>query len=302
MMYYPEERVNTHFNYLGDELTLPSTVEVLRRVSANNTVDIDLDVDAFNIKALGGMKAGYFTLQPTGEEGYSLSYDPNAQTIALMAYHEYSEGCPWGYCEDWTSGMLTAETVPSDEELLAVTDAFMDKMDIDLSLTGEPYVTEYFLGENSEISSLLNVVYPFEIDGTPVFNNWGGPAGISVDVDARRMVVMNVNWIYTSTSFESSEYTPASLEQVMEVAENGGVSNAQWEDPTSTVEIDLGTPTLVYSQLQSYDAAGAYSDLYVPAYAFPILNDPNDAYYGDTIIVPLAADLAVISGPPMILY
>lgn len=301
MIIYPEERINTHFNYTGDALASMDVVEVLKRVAMDNPLSVKLDVDTIDVDQLGPMKVAYTTLQPLGEEGYSLSYDPNAQTLSLNAYHSYSEDCPWGYCNSWASTPLTEADVPSDEALIAVSDAFFEEFGLDQDLVGAPYVNDYAFGPEMEISSWLTVTYPFEIDGMPVYMSWGGRAGLTVDIDVSRMKVLNVNWIYTSEDFEASSYEAASTETVLELAANGGVSTSLWEDPTKVIELDLGTPTLVYAQIQNYSSTGTYSDLYAPAYAFPILNDTEDLYYGDSIVVPLAEELAH-SAPPMILY
>lgn len=300
LLYFPEERVNYQFHYTGEALTAYETVDVLKRVIPGAAVTVKLNFDAVDLGSFGKMEAAYTNLQPADGEGYSINYDPNSQALSLYEFNPSSLECPWGICSDWNTNPLKASDVPSDEELISVSDSFFDEIGLDRSLLAEPYVNDFFVGEGSEVDYILSITYPFEIDGMPVYSTWGGRSGVTVSIDVHRMKVTNVNWIYASHEFESSSYAGASAEDILTLAEQGGVSPTVWESPTKVVDLDLGTPTLVYTQVQNYTEYGTYSDLYAPAYLFPILNDTEDLYYGDTLVVPLAKELAVSSSPVML--
>ncbi len=300
-LWLPEVRTNYAFHYTGEALAGMDSVEVLKRVVPANAVKVKLDFDALDLDSLGQMEAAYTNLQPADGDGYTVNYDPNSKSISLNEFHTSSPECPWGLCTDWDTSALTVENVPSDEELIAVSDAFFEEIGLDRSTLTTPYVNDYFIGEGSEVDYILSVTYPFEMDGKPVYTSWGGQAGVTVSIDAHRMKVIGANWIYASQNFESSSYPGASAEEVLAMAGQGGVTPAQWENPTEVVNLDLGTPTLIYSQIQNYTEFGTYNDLYAPAYLFPILNDTEDLYYGDFIVVPLVEEL-VMNSPPNILY
>lgn len=300
LLYYPEERVNYQFHYTGEALTAYETVDVLKRLEPQSVVNVKLDFDSLDLNSFGKMEAAYTNLQPVDGDGYTLNYDPNSHALSLYEFHTASPECPWGICSDWNTNPLQASEVPSDEALIAVSNSFFDEIGLDTSLLSEPYVNDTFVGEGSEVDYTLSITYPFEIDGMPVYSTWGGRAGVTVSIDAHRMKVTSANWIYDSQEFESSSYAGASVEDILTLAEQGGVSPAVWENPTRVVDLDLGTPTLVYTQVQNYTEYGTYSDLYAPAYLFPILNDTEDLYYGDTLVVPLAKELAVSSWPVML--
>lgn len=297
MIWLPDERINYEFNYTGEALTGFDSVDVLKRDETSNVFDVKVDTDAFNVSHFGAMEAAYTNLVPVDGEGYSLNFDPNGQLFSFNEVHPYSPECPWGSCSDLDTSPLKSSELPSDESLIAVSESFFNDIDLDRTLLGEPYVNEYFIGENSEVDYMLTVTYPLEIEGKPVYMTWGGRSGVTVSIDAHRMKVTNANWIYASKTFSSSSYEGIAADEIVSLAQKGGVSSSQWDDPTKTVTLDLGTPTLIYSEIQNYTEYGTYNDLYAPAYLFPIVNDTEDVYYGDWIVVPLAKDLAVISRP-----
>ena len=59
------------------------------------------------------------------------------------------------------------------------------------------------------------------------------------------------------------------------------------------MEIDLGTPTLVYVQIWKFNSDTQTSDdLYGPAFMFPIVKNENSQnFYQQNIIVPIVKDL-----------
>jgi hypothetical protein len=159
------------------------------------------------------------------------------------------------------------------------------------------------LGTYGDIGYMLTVVYPYEINGKIVNYVWGNDAGMMVTVDVNREKVTNLYSLFTSNQFESSTYQSATVDEILTATKNGGNNNYAWENPTETHELQLGTPTLIYAIVSQMDeSTWTSTDLYVPAYSFPILNDTENAFWNKTVIIPLAKDLITQPEPSPILF
>lgn len=299
----PEERINYEFTYVGDPLTLTDTaVEVLHRILPEAPKQT-LSSDVMNMNSFGDYRPTYVNLNPTGSEGYAITYDYMYGQISLWEYIKSSTECPWGQCSDWDTSSLSVDNVPI-EQTIATANQFLQDHGISTENLGNPYI---FDSENfrnyGEIGYILEVIYPYEINGQTVDYVWGNASGMMVAVDVHRNKVTNLSGLFTSNQFESSAYQAATVDEILVAAKTGGENNYLWEDPTETQEFQLGTPTLIYAIVSQYNNNdGISTDLYVPAYSFPILNDTENLYWPETVIIPLAKDLITQPEPQPILF
>jgi len=302
-IWLPEERINYEFTYVGDPLTLSdSAIEVLHRIIPDAPKQ-NISSDVMNMNSFGGFQPTYVNLNPIGSESYAISYDYMYGQISLYEYNAPTAECPWGWCNDWPTTSITADNIPI-EKTIATANQFLQDHDISTENFGDPYILDLENLKNyGDIGYMLTVVYPYEINGKLVSYVWGNDAGMMVTVDVNREKVTNLSNIFTSNQFESSTYQAAILDEVLAAAKTGGGNNYTWEDPTKTQEFQLGTPTLIYAIVSQYNTNGGNStDLYVPAYSFPILNDTENVYWPENVIVPLAKDLITQPEPSPILF
>lgn len=218
---------------------------------------------------------------------------------------EISEDVPYGYIAsiNMTEGLInispnwkrwpprnepSAVSLPSDEELIALADSFLDGHGISVGAYGDPIVDKReFTVPSGQIGALsapesVNVVYPLFIEGIPVFEDGGGmPYGLTVSVNVPEKRVSGAyniaSQIYTGSSYELVTDSGRVIESVVAHGYSG-------DGPAKV--LTFGDPKRVLIRHVAYDeATGASSELYIPAYLFEMENAsaPNDP---PSIIVP----------------
>lgn len=97
-------------------------------------------------------------------------------------------------------------------------------------------------------------------------------------------------------NLQKTEYAPITDKSVIEKMLRNGGRYIYTNQPADTsgrkvVDISLGEPKLTYIHIYGEWKNGRSEEYYVPAYVFPVLNPPTDAYYmQNQIIVPLVQE------------
>jgi hypothetical protein len=287
--------------YTGSEISIPD-LPVLKRANQLPTTTLQNVLQSANLGLIDlekftNLKLQQVALAEDRDEGYSISIDLNAGSIGL--YQNWAR---------WTMPMREAvknvngtesTTLPSDEQVITMANAFLDKYGIPRSAYGTPVVSKDFLGYGRETLSVaplyiqsLQVVYPLNINGKPVVNENGYPAGLSVVIELDLNRVTSVSNL-TSLSYEASAYSLVSdTAKVMAVVNRGGMYGSKPVDGSvKKVQIEVGSPTVGYYPSQ-YQIDQTPTEYLIPALIFPITKAPQgEQLYRSAIVVPLVQDV-----------
>lgn len=288
------------YSYVGDDLDLPESVQVLRRSTEADlpalTSFLTGNLDLIDLSQFKNTKLQ--NLYMVEDQDYGLAISIDFTNYQISAYQNW---------EKWPNASLTRDLsdLPDDDELTDITDKFLAKYRVDTSSYGQPVVQKYWEKavyaeeEDFWIGDEITVLYPLKLAGVPVRSEWGNLTGLSVNIDLRNQKVSGFHGLQAQ-KFDSSEYEVVDLETLLVIAEKGGRNNWQPENPIETVEVSLGTPERVYMPYWSYKD-GVSQDLLVEAYAFPILEEVADSSK-EYVVIPLAQEiLEDESGVPVLL-
>ncbi len=281
--------------YTGSQFAIP-TASVLKRTNQLPSSTLNAIVQSANLGLVDLEKFSQLTVQQIAlaedkDQGYAVSIDLRDGSIGL--YQNW---------ERWTQPLREAvanvnsgPTLPSDDQLIATANAFLDQYGIPRSAYGAPAVPKYFLGygETSVKAGLgyvqsVQVVYPLVVNGTAVVNENGYPMGLTVDIDLTLNRVTSVNNL-TSLQYESSAYPLISdTAQVLDVVKRGGMYGSTITDQNvQKVQVEVGTPTLGYYPSR-YQIEQTNTEYLIPALVFPITKAPQgEQLYRTAIVVPL---------------
>ena len=301
------------YKYTGDPLPdLPATVDVYKKVSGiGQNPDFDqllnsLSFNSLNLGTFGQLHLQSFQAAQTTPYGYTLGFDGSSGNVYISQNYEQ-----WPQ-PNGNEQPLQPSDVPSDDALIATSNQFLQDHQIDLSNYGQPKVQQnnFAISASDQpvqyVSDVMSVIYPLKIQDKDTYTQQGTLAGITVDVNIRYNKVTNVGGIMT-LNFQSSAYAAEQdASKIIAKAEQGtGLiaipleSSASGSGPkTKTIELKLGTPTLGYADYWQTNSDGSGSELYVPAYIFPIIG-PNAAQsYQKNIVVPVIQDYIESNNQP----
>lgn len=222
---------------------------------------------------------------------------------------------PGAKCPD-VGQPLTAKDIPSDDELIAIANAFLAKYGINRSGYGAPEVDHtqqivYAMSGTSVsgrepasidqsspdaptyIPSQLNINYPLLLAGEPAYDEGGNKASLTVSVSLYTKSVQGVYNIATQNYASSNYAAVKDADAVLKVAANGGFYNYHPANATKTVTLELQTPVKAYVRQWRY-TNGAGEEMFVPSLIFKVKELPQEVgyyYYPRVIIIPLVKDL-----------
>jgi len=311
------QRINYNYIYAGDEFGITEEqMAVYKRIKsdragkelAKSIANIDLgllDLSKFKNTAISNLN-----LVEDSQFGYSIYFNLADNSISLYTnWNKWPQ--PYEECGDLSAPQaqdcrnnlrLKIEDVPTDEKLIAIADEFIENYNIDMENYGQPEVLDYWK-QNYEravdkklayIPESMQVVYPLIIDNKTVYDESGSKNGLTAEVNIRYNRVAGLRNI-VAQSYQSSNYEiETDSQEIIAFAENGGMHrNYQPADPTATVDIKLGAPTLsLIRTWQPVEDQKQRTELYVPAYIFPITNVSDKTYfYRKNIVVPLIKEM-----------
>ncbi len=316
MMMPAPDAVNYQYVYKGDDFVVEETqMAVYKRIKdqsagrqmANLVSGINtglIDLNRFHDTAIGNLN-----INEDRNYGYTVYFDFINNLVSLNAYWEKwprpEVECQTQKNEEaqrcYDELRLKISDLPSDQELIALADGFIKEYKINMDNYGAGEVDDtgtrlYQASPDNEtayVPEIISVTYPLMINGQTVEDESGNPYGITVDINIRYKRVYGLRGL-TPQNYASSNYQiETDSQKIIKLAEKGGVY-ASWNNPyaSKTVEIELGTPALGLVVRWQYDYnKNDSTELYVPAYIFPVLNEPEDYLSRDNIVVPLPREI-----------
>ncbi len=292
--------------------TLPQTdskIDVLKKtkiIDNTTTGEVFLEkvtLGIINKEILKNTKVDSFSLYEDRKNGYSFYVNLNAGEVSINRNWQNWDPQPQSNCTDeacFNKYRLKLSDIPEDSTLISIANKFLADYEIDTKNYGTPSVNRDFMiqyerEQNKEffyIPEIVNVVYPFTVNGMEVYDQWGNKVGMNVTINIRDKKVDSV-WGIKTQNFETSTYDKESEEKIKEIIETGGVDGYSIKGPNiKDVEIKLNNPKLVYMNFFKYQ--GNTSDEFlIPAIKLDI-NAPKDEYsfdYRKHLIIPLLKDI-----------
>jgi len=289
-----------HYRYVykGDNFELnDSQLPVLRRIKGDSAAaDLARRISSIDF---GVLDLGSFTNQKV--HNFSVAED---KEFGYMIHANLMEGV-LNIGQNWTrwpqidyNQRLKLSDIPSDSNIIKIADKFLKQHNISTDQYASPIVRNEWRANYEQVADksmyyipdMAQVVYPLIVDGQVVYDQGGNETGLMMSVSVRHNKVSNVSGL-TSQQYESSQYTAITdVNQVVEIAERGGLYPVLYRDGTEFKDIELGTPERVLMKYFHYNN-NENQELLTPALVFPIINQPEGQYYRKAITVPLVADL-----------
>ncbi|MBX4187545.1 MAG: hypothetical protein KW793_00195 [Candidatus Doudnabacteria bacterium] len=313
-----ENPINFKYVYTGDELTLvQENVDVLKRIKNepnNNLSDIisRMSLGLINLNSFGNTQLQNFSFAEDKDLGYMVNVSLSEGSININEnwpkWELFSSSCPMPVdtrmaCEP---RKIDISKIPADQVLIDAANSFLDQHDITRQAYGEPMVNNDWRVQYEKLSpteranywipEVMNVVYPLNLEGQPVFDESGNPNGMNVSVRVAPEVKVSSIWELTTQNYQSSSYTAENdVQRIMKIVSAGGFRNYMYSDPKGTeVTIELGTPTVSMVKLWNYKD-NTNEELLVPALIFPVTKEPTGVgpyyWYRKNVVVPLVKEI-----------
>jgi len=298
---------NYEYVYTGGEFVLDrEKVEVLRRIKSKETAKNfsgilkSAKISLLDLSKFTDTELSDISLKEDREFGFTYWFNPLEGISVGSNWEKWPH--PDQDCRDdacYSALRLKESDLPSDEDLIALADAFASHYGIDMGNYGKGRVLAFWrdqenIPENERyIPEDVQVLYPLIINDQEVFDNSGEKVGLSITVNVRYKRPSGAYQI-TANNFESSEYEAVTNNKdVLDLANKGGMQYwYRYESADESVKIELDTPSFSYVKHYNY-AGGAQSDeLYIPALIFPVKinQDLKNGFYQKNVIVPLAKE------------
>lgn len=303
----PHEYTRTEYIYTGD-ITLPSgTVQVVQRLNPTNKPSATAIPKGFadailNWSQLSSTQLTNVTVEEPSHSGYSVTIDFNQGMVNMYKKISAAER-PDMYCsgEDcYRQNRLQESDMLPNEEVLRIAQDFATEYGFDLTQYADPVVQDDWrmwqaastTPEDFYFPDQISVVFPLLINGTPVYEEYGMPHGMTMSVDVRLGVVASVFNYYASDYQERTYDAFTDAEKAAEVVKFGSLYS--WVDEQAdVVEATLSEPTEAYMSYFRWDQETQQStNLFVPALVFPIENVPEGTMeHRRTIVLPLVQEV-----------
>jgi hypothetical protein len=329
LIFPPGPMYSYTYEYAGEEIALPEsdTVNVLRRKQ------VQLPASSVSLPPLDIIDMGTFrdsrvtnvSLSQDSKNGYMVTLDLQEGSVSIYQNYERWDD-PFRNCNGDQSCydrlQLSLSDVPSDDTIITIADRFLQEHGIDTSRYGAGAVDHQWkvnyentpeADRRGMVPDTLAVIYPFTINGTTVYEQYGSPMGISVNVNLRNKAVTGA-WNIMVHQYDESAYPAVKsaqqitdfIERMNNAAGDMRIMMAEQEGAGETEEtvVKLGTPTQGFARYYRSKDNGSMEQLLVPALIFPVAETVNPpSYYSPTpVVVPLASELleeAEGQGQPM---
>lgn len=304
----PYEQTITEYIYKGDAIELKdSSLDVYKRMNSSFSAgSLASAIQALNlgladVSSFKGASVGDISIYQNEPFGYQVYISPRSGIMSIdQNWEQWQSAYP--SCQDelcWKNSQLSESDIPSDEDLIKITDAFLAEHRIDRSAYGAGEVDQTWKrtyvapGEVRYVPDTISVIYPLIVDKQMTYMNGGTKMGITASVNVR---VKRVSSLYNiqALKFEASAYDAVTdSSAILETAKKGGLSSpirymdAQTLSQSKKVEAELGTPVVGLVQIYQYKDNQSI-ELYVPALIFPVTKKPEGLEWSqDSVIVPL---------------
>ena len=299
------------YEYKGEALNLESASgAVFRRLKNDGQSGKALasllsgfDLPLIDLDSFANLRATNLSLTEDKDLGLMINFDFNEDTVFISENWE-----KWRITERENCGndqacydrwRLKISDVPADSQLIALADNFLASKNINRANYGEPLVDNSWRlmydqspdKANAYIPEYATVIYPLLIDNQAVRDQSGSYTGLRVTINLLKNSASGVSGL-SPYRYESSAYDlETAADAVISAAEKGGWNRLWYGESTNIQTLELGTPEKAYIQWWRY-INGRNDELIVPALVFPVLNAPNENYFGPRqVIVPLVKEL-----------
>ena len=298
----------TEYIYSGDlKLDDAETVTVMRRVQPKGSAKANLLDGTFvdgllNIDKLGSMSVINVTLSESGPEPLNVYVDFMDGSLSINRQINYMQR-PDSNCQDeacFAQFRLKEKDMPTDARVFEIATKFLNDLGVDTSNYGDPVIAYNWrdmrsmqpAGSDFYFPESMDVSFPYMINGSPVYDEWGNTSGMNVTVDVRLRAATGV-WGLKVMKLESSEYDAVTDPAVLLAAVRQGGVYGYLPEGATMVQATLGDPANVYVVHYKYDAKTQENyELYVPALAFPVTKQAEGTYDNrKAVVVPLASEL-----------
>lgn len=302
-----EPFVATEYNYVyvGEDISLEEDkLEVLRRnVRAANVGSLagQFGLGLVNLQNIGNLQFENVSLTQGANSGMRVHINFQSGEISLNQDQGFA-AMPEPYRP------IQPSEIPANEELIRLADDFVKKHQVNLDGYGEAEVSDSFIravdlattNAQMYLPEVVSVVYPLSIKGIQVYDQGASPQGVHVNINIRTKEVVSLHGLSVQ-QYEASLYNvETNVETLIDKWQGQNKYVYPSDIEVRTVDINLGTPQLVYVELFKWEDFRGESRLMVPSYRFPVMEKPADApYYPDHIVMPLVPSLLENQGGPI---
>lgn len=298
-----------NYVYVGDDFDIPTLGDVYKQIASQGSgkamaAKFNLDLGLLDLRKFKNTTLTNFSISEEREFGYQIYFNFVDNIVSI--YENWNEWPnPTKDCQDeacFASFNLKIDDVPSDDKIIAMAQQGIKEYGIDVSMYGEPRVNQnwrrsYDMAEDKTqiyIPDTISVIYPLNINGQEVTDDYGYGVGLSVGVNVRYNKVSSISNI-ALTDFEASAYPlEQDKDRVIKFAEQGGLYNRYYiNEESKKVEVQLGAPKIGLITNWKYDPeTGRGENYYIPALIFPVVNEVDQDYYSrQSVSIPLLPEL-----------
>jgi hypothetical protein len=310
----PMELIKYNYVYVGDDFTLfPSEADVYKRINPDLSKEFssafsNKKISFFDMSKFRDISVVNVSINEDVDYGYSIYLGLKDGSFSIYKnwdrWPNMEKSCRGYDSACYESYQLSVEDVLDDETIINISDQFLLDYGISLNNYGAGEVQKYWLQdyarssvkESFYIPDTVSVVYPLKIEGRNVYEEYGQTFGLTIEVDMREKKVSSVfNLFYQH--YESSSYsTENNKDIILKMVSQGGMypDYSYYEEGADVKEVtvEIGTPSLEMVKLWHYDNEKMIgSEIYVPAYVFPIISGGEEPYfYKKNIVIPAVKD------------
>jgi|GEM_PF-1878215 len=289
------------------DLPIEDTIIARVRTPLKSSQKSDLLSNTFvsemmNVSSLKSLNVTNVTLSESGNEPLVMNVDFNDGSLSINRQINYAN-LPQSNCRDdacYQKFKIKKSDMLSEERMISIATAFMDDLGVDMSKYGQPslqddWVARYDIAtdkSNFYFPEQASVVFPYLINGTPVYDEWGNANGVNISVDMRLKAATGV-WGLRVMNLEEKKYDAVQdAELLREILRIGSIGGYMPEGAT-VQQAELGDPKMVYMMQYQWDQDTQLGyETYVPALAFPVRKMPeNSNEYRKAVVIPLAKKL-----------
>jgi hypothetical protein len=307
---FPGRMADFEYSYSGIRFDM-STVDlpVYRRdktplgKSKMSQVLNNFKVDLMNLQSFGDMNIRYFSLYEDSKKGYQVHLDFEDGNVSVSRnwnnYQVLEKECLSKDC--LSNGGMSYSDVPEDSVVIGIANKFLQQRGIGAGHYAKPEVqdnwrTLYAQAKDKAtvyIPSSITVVYPYLVDGLPVYMEGGEKVGLQVTVDLHDLVVNNVYNLRTMEMSQTTYDLEKDFDKVLKYVEQGGFRPIYYgnSDAKEKVKIEFLDPELAYMQFWQYKDGQNY-ELFLPALVFPVKDLPKNAnWHKKNLVIPLVQEI-----------
>lgn len=242
------------------------------------------------------------SLTEPGDEPLLVNVDFNEGNISMNRQINYNQR-PESKCRDeacFQQYRLQEKDMISDSRAITIANDFLEKIGVDTTNFGEPMMQNDWRLQHEKMDSSadfyfpdqLSITYPYIIDGMPVYDEWGNPSGMSVNIDVRLRAAIGMWGLRTMQTEEERIEITDNMQDIIDLARTGGM-RAYIQPEAKLLQATLGTPRMVYTSYYQWDEDRQIGyETYVPALYFPITSMPEESYeVRKAVVVPIGKDI-----------